>query len=190
MARAKADPENQSIRVNVGVNKECVEKIDELIEASRVFNSRSEFIIAALRSLCFKYAHVSGTMLEKAKERHAEPGLVMEDYVRSMNVIGLTLEGRFRERFGKTVTLQIAIRLNPGFYGKAVGMDVLSPTGIQSLARMAIVDYCQEIESEIETVDRVFEETGKLSKSGPTEEDTENALALWDEITSGSASRP
>ncbi len=183
--RKKTDPDKQSVRVNVGVTKECVAKIDELMEASHVFNSRSDFINAALRCLCFKYADVAGMLLTEAEGKHAEPRAVMGDFDKSMNTIGHTLDGRFRERFGETVTVQVAIRMNPAFYDRIVGMSALSPGGIQPLARMAIVDYCKCIESEIETANRLFERTGKLAVSEPSEQDAEAVLAQWDELTSG-----
>ena len=182
--RSPKTAENESIRVNVGVTKECVAKIDEVMESSHLFNSRSEFILAALRNLCCRYAQVADAVLTKARDKHGDSPAALDEFIRSMNAMGQGLDERFREQFGKSLNVQIAIRMNPGFYDRVM-LDTLSPRGIQPLARMAIVDYCRYIESQMEAVNGFSERIkGMLPGAPSVEDDGEDLLARWDEWAS------
>ncbi len=135
----------ESVRVNVGLTKECMQEIDELIAKIRLFNSRSEFITAALRNLMFNYERVADETIKQMTKTYGNTEEALNKYYQQMEILGRKLEERYKEKFGANVDVQIAIRLNQRFYDRITSMDDLSPKGIQPLCRMAIVQYCKYI---------------------------------------------
>lgn len=174
----------ESVRVNVGLTRDRLEKIDELIDRRSLFNSRSEFVIAALRNLFFDYACVVSIALRDAMDECDDSKRAFERFYSKMESFGRGLDDRYKEQFGTLVNIQIAIRLNQVFYNYLASPDDLSPRGIQPLCRMAIVQYCRFIENEMDDYDAFADEyNGSADERDADEGDDDDPMRMWDDLT-------
>ncbi len=153
----RAKSETESVRLNISLSKECIERIDQLMESSRCYNSRADFVSASLRHMVWKYWEVADAVLTAAEKKHGRPVAGRSEYMNRMRAIGQGLEGRFGEQFGRNLNVQISVRLVPAFFDQLSHMDDISPCGIQTLARMAIVDYCDEVSRNVAAFRRTRE---------------------------------
>lgn len=159
-----------TIRVNVGLTRSCVSTIDELMDSTMLFNSRAEFVTAALRHFTFMYMEQAKWELDQAINVSPRSQIVLDEYVNTMSAVGAQLESEFREEYGGALNVQIAIRLTPEFYTRIMDMNELSPLGIQSLCRMAIKEYCHyltekdaQLQAFVNQYNQLFYSTGAES---------------------------
>lgn len=178
------DADNGSIRLNIGLTKKCLARIDLLIESSGLYNSRSEFATCAMRHLVSKYTEVSGAVLKAVENDSEDSRAVRTAYQNRMEKIGFGLEERYREEFEDPLSIQLAIRMKPGFYNAMASLDDLSPRGIQSTCRMALVEYCRHVSEEIRRMHELAEDKGKYAFEEPPKEDAD-MMSVWDSARCG-----
>lgn len=176
----KLNGAEESIRLNVGLTKRCMEEIDGLIESSGLFNSRSEFITSALRYLVSRYVQASDSVLKAVDDGTRGPKTVAVVYRNRMEKVGAGLDERFIEHYGEGICVQVAIRMNPRFYNRIASMTELSPMGIQHTCRMAVVEYSRYIGEEICQMHELMEDFEKYSSEAPQKEDESDLMSLWD----------
>ena len=138
----KIEMEGSSIRINIGVNSSCIKEIDETIQDTGLFNSRVDFVTAALRDTVLWYTRNAPKELETSFQCNGgKTATAWNAFIQTMHDLGKSLTDDYVEEYGSGLDAQIPIRLTEDMYFRVRYTAWIMAPDIPSFCRMAIARY-------------------------------------------------
>lgn len=162
MARSKDYSEEPTIRFNPSFTKNCFDEILSLMKRSGLFNGKTDFLSAALRSFCSEFIYQAEFTLNQSLKAEKDNEKAVLNFRESMRSVGKEMVKKYESKYKGPLEVQIGIRLSIPFMERLDAIDEMLHIGTHSIARYAVCNYLEQFPINEEESISFFERYQKL----------------------------
>lgn len=144
-------PRHNSIRVNVSLQSSEVRRIDDMIERSHLFSTRSEYIGEAARSSYMRNIKMMNETLSEYAEKYGDDGKIRFEL--DMLKMGSELSTRLLAK--GPLNAQAPIRTSPEMYTRLVKMASIFGINVNRYIAIAVMVYSDSMPDRLGDMERL-----------------------------------